>query len=242
MSDNQFKTAPLTLQPAPKPKPKGQPNAKAKPDAPGKPKPDAKTKPKPKPDKDADKQLQPLHRHTGTVGKVDANPDGVLDRFQLETPNKAYTVKFPPHFGQELLALVQPGREVTVLGFLKTTPKGNEHLHLARLDAAGTTTRPTPPAGPGAAEVATLSGPIAELLLDPKGHLRALRLVGDATELRLPPHLGQQLATRLTVGTAVTASGQRRTLRPGEVLAHPDAPAPLNIELLTVGAESFLLR
>jgi hypothetical protein len=212
-------------------------------------KPTAKTKSdgldKPKPDKGANRQLQPLHSHTGKVGKFEANPDGVLDRFQLETADKTHTVQFPPHFGQELLALAQPGREVTVLGFLKTTPKGEEHLHLARLDADGATARPlppTPPATPAAAVGATISGPVAELKLDPKGRLRALHLGGEAAELRLPPHLGEQLAGRLTVGTTVVASGQRRALRPGEVLAHPNASAPIKLELLTVGDESFLLH
>ena len=240
MSDNQPNISLILLQSAPKPASK--PDAHGKPETNGKATPKGPDKPKPRPGKGADRQLQPLHSHTGTVGKFDANPDGVLDRFQLETPDKVYTVKFPPHFGQKLLALAQPGHEVAVLGFLKTTPKGDEHLHLARLDAAGTTTRPTPPASSGAPEAATLSGSVAELLLDPKGQLRALRLAGDATELRLPPHLGQQLATRLTVGAAVAAGGQRRTLRPGAVLAHSNAPLPLNIELLTVGNESFLLR
>lgn len=204
-----------------------------------------KPKPKPKPKKDEDKQLQPLQSYHGRVGKFDANPDGVLDRFQLETADKPYTVKFPPHFGQELQKLAQPGHEVAVLGFLKATSKGDEHLHLARLDAAGATARPlppTPPAAPSAADAATLSGPVAELKLDPKGHLRALHLEGDATELRLPPHLGEQLAARLAVGTAVVASGQRRAPRAGEVLAHPEAPAPLKLELLTVGDASFLLH
>jgi hypothetical protein len=209
------------------------------------PKPEGHTKPRPKPKKEADKQLQPLHSYTGQIGKFDANPDGVLDRFLLETTARIYTVKFPPHFGQELRALAQPGREVAVLGFLKTTPKGDEHLHLARLDAGGATARPLPPrlpTAPSPVEAATLSGPVAALQLDPKGHLQALRLEGDATELRLPPHLGEQLSARLAVGTAVVASGQRRALRPGEVLAHPEAPAPLKVELLTVGDESFLLH
>ena len=235
MSDIQKNTA--AVAPAP------HIDAKAKPDA--KPKPKDHDKPKPNPGKDADKQLQPLHSHTGKVGKFEFNPDGVLERFQLETAGQTHTVKFPPHFGQELLALAQLGREVTVLGFSKTTPKGDEHLHLARLDVAGTTARPlppTPPAAPSTAEAATISGPVAELKLDPKGKLQALRLGGGATELRLPPHLGEQLAARLAVGTAVVASGQWRTLRPGEVLAHPEAPAPLKIELLTVGDESFLLH
>jgi hypothetical protein len=223
------------------------PLATAHTDAEAKPKGHDKLKPKskPKPDKNAGNQLQPLHSHTGKVGAFGANPDGVLDRFQLETAAKVYTVKFPPHFGQELRALAQPGREVSVLGFLKTTPKGDTHLHLARLDADGVTARPlppAPPAAPSAAEAATISGPVAELKLDPKGRLQALRLNGDTTELRLPPHLGEQLAGRLAIGMAVVASGQRRTLRPGEVLAYPEVPAPLKIELLTVGNESFLLR
>lgn len=219
--------------------------AQPKPDAKPQPKGHDKPKPKPKPEKDADKHLQPLHSYTGQVGQFAANPDGVLDRFRLETTGKAYTVKFPPHFGQELQKLAQPGHEVAVLGFLKTTPKGDEHLHLARLDASGATARPLPPTPPVAAsadETVTLSGPVVELVLDPKGHLRALRLEGEATELRLPPHLGEQLATHLTVGTAVVASGQRRTLRPGEVLAHPKAPTPVKVELLTVGDKSFLLH
>ena len=220
--------------------------APAAPHPTAKPKPDGHHKPKPKPDKEADKQqLQPLHRYPGRVGKFEANPDGVLDRFQLETAGQTHTVKFPPHFGQELLALAQPGHDVAVLGFLKTTPKGDEHLHLARLDASGASARPlppTPPAAPSTDGAVTLSGPVAELKHDPKGHLRALRLDGEATELRLPPHLGEQLAARLAVGTPVVASGQRRMLRAGEVLAHPDTPSPVKIELLTVGDESFLLH
>jgi hypothetical protein len=129
--------------------------AKVKPTA--KTKPEGHDKPKPKPDKDTDKPLQPLHRYTGRVGQFAPNPDGVLDRFQLEAADKAHTVKFPPHFGQELQHLAQPGHEVTVLGFLKTTPKGDEHLHLARLDAAGATARPLPPPPPPARPMRPLS-------------------------------------------------------------------------------------
>ncbi|TVT43666.1 hypothetical protein FNT36_06165 [Hymenobacter setariae] len=219
--------------------------AAAQPKANTTPKATGPAKPKPKPKKDEVRPLQPLHSYSGRVGAFGANPDGVLDRFQLETADRTHTVKFPPHFGQELRTLAQPGHEVAVLGFLETTPKGDEHLHLVRLDAAEATARPlppTPPAAPSAADAPTISGPVAELKLDPKGRLRALLLEGDGTELRLPPHIGEQLAARLAVGAAVVASGQRRTLRPGEVLAHPEVPAPLTVELLTVGAESFLLR
>jgi len=223
MSDTSKKTAPAK-------------SAAAKPQADQqKPKPDAKVKPdkKPKPEK----QLRPLQAYPGTVGAYGANPDGVYDRFELEAAGApARTVKFPPHFGEALRALAQSGQEVTVLGYLHTTPKGDEHLHLARLDAAGTSAQP---AAPGAPAPVTLAGTIAELRLNPHGHLHGLRLADHDAELRLPPHLGQQLAERLVPGAALTASGPQRALRPGEVAAHP---APVHIELLALGDEAFLLH
>jgi hypothetical protein len=206
---------------APKPTPAAQADAK-------------KPKPKPGPKDRQKQQLRPLQTYTGTVGEFGTNPDGVYDRFVLEAADApARTVKFAPHFGEELRRLAQPGRPVTVLGFLHTTPKGDEHLHLASLDAAGTTARPPAP------DTVTVTGTIAELHHDPKGHLKGLRLAEDDTELRLPPHLGQQLAGHLAVGTALSAGGRQRSPRPGEVAAHP---APVQVELLTVGNESFLLH
>ena len=130
------------------------------------------------------------------------------------------------------------GRQPPVLGYLHTTPKGDEHLHLARVEAAGQHLRPTPPKD---AEPFDLRGEVADVLLDPKGHPRGLRLSGEAAELRFPPHLGQALADYLSVGAAVQASGHRQADRPGE-LRQPGTQAPLQVELLTVGGESFLIR
>jgi hypothetical protein len=195
---------------------------------------DKKPKPKPGPKDPKKPELRPLQAYAGTVGEYGANPDGIYDRFELHTADEpTRTVKFAPHFGEELRRLAQPHQPVTVLGYLHTTPKGDEHLHLASLDAAGTTARPASP------DAATVAGTIAELHHDPKGNLNGLRLAEDDTELRLPPHLGQLLAQHLAVGTALTASGRQRTPRPGEVAAHP---APVHVELLTVGGESFLIK
>ena len=190
-------------------------------------------KPKPKP------KLHPLRSYAGTVGKYGANPEGVYDSFELVTAGgSAYHVAFPPHFGQALHQVAQPGQPIEVLGYLHLTPKGDEHLHLARVEAAGQQLRPAPPKD---AEPADLRGEIAALLLDPKDHPRGLRLVGEAAELRLPPHLGQELASRLVVGATVAASGHRKPAQPGE-LRVPGTQAPLTVALLTVGDESFLIR
>jgi len=200
-----------------------------------------KDKPK-KPDPKHDKPKAKLHQlapHTGTVGDYGVNPDGIYDRFTLSTASKEQAVKFPPHFGQALHAAAQPGTAATVLGYLHAIPKGDEHLHLASLDVAGQTLRPTP-AGP-AAEAFSVQGKVTELLLDPKGHLRAVRLEGEPAELRFPSHLGKELADYLEVGAQVQASGLRRTDRPGELRA-PDNPAPLQLELLTVGGQSLLIN
>lgn len=233
MSDNQVPGAPRPLPLA----------AAAKPDKPkpDKPKPDKHDKPKhAKHDKPEPKPLRVLSRYAGRVGAFGANADGVLDRFQLEAAEASHTVKFPPHFGQQVVALARPGQPVAVLGFPKPTPQGDAHLHLVRLDAEEASASPRPPHAAEAEEL-TLSGPVAEHLLDAKGHLRGLRLAGEATELRLPPHLSSELLPRLALGTAVAASGPRRALRPGEVLAHPEVPTPLRVELLTVADEVLLL-
>jgi hypothetical protein len=200
-----------------------------------------KDKPK-KPDPKHDKPKAKLHQlasYAGTVGEYGANPDGLYDRFTLTTAEAPRTVKFPPHFGQALHDAAQPGAAVTVLGYLHTTPKGDEHLHLASLEAADQSLRPAP-AGP-AADAFTVAGKVTELLLDPKGHLRAVRLEGEPAELRFAPHLGEELADYLVVGAQVQASGQRRADRPGEVRA-PGHPAPLQPELLTVGGQSLLIK
>lgn len=200
-----------------------------------------KDKPK-KPDPKHDKPKAQLHKLTayaGTVGEYHANPDGVYDRFTLTTDGTERTVKFPPHFGQALHKAAQPGATATAHAYPHTTPKGDEHLHLASLEVGGHHVRPQP-AGPAAEPFAT-QGAVAELLLDPKGHPRALRLEGEAAELRFPPYLGQQLADYLAVGTSVQATGQRRADRPGEVRASGH-PAPVQLETLTVGGESFLIK
>jgi hypothetical protein len=180
-------------------------------------------------------QLHQLAAYTGPVGEYGANPDGIYDRFTLTANGTAHTVKFPPYFGQALHAAAQPGASVTVLGYLRPTPKGGEHLHLASLEVAGQHLRPTP-----AADTFTVAGIVTELLLGPQGHLRAVRLAGEPAELRFPPHLKQQLADYLKAGVHVRASGRRPADRPGEVRA-PGHPAPLQLELLTVGGQSLLI-
>jgi len=200
-----------------------------------------KDKPK-KPDPTHNKPQARLHKltaYSGTVSEYGANPDGVYDRFTLTTEGTARTVKFPPHFGQVLHAAAQPGATATVLAYPHTTPKGDEHLHLASLETSGQHLRPQP-AGP-AAEAFSAQGAVAELLLDPKGHPRALRLEGEAAELRFPPHLGQQLADYLQVGAEVQATGQRRPDYPGELRA-PGHPAPVQLQTLMVGGESLLIK
>jgi hypothetical protein len=213
------------VKPAAKPE---NPAAAGKPDKPKKPDPGAE---KPK------AQLHKVEPYPGTVGQYGANPEGVYDRFTLLAEGAEYTVKFPPHFGQALHAAAQPGAVVTVLGFSHTTPKGDAHLHLASLEVGGQHLRPLPPG----AEPVAVQGLVTELLRDPKGQLRGLRLADEAAELRLPPHLSEQLADYLVVGAAVAASGQRRSDHPGEVRA-PGHPAPVQLTLLTVGGESLLIE
>lgn len=84
-----------------------------------------------------------------------------------------------------------------------------------------------------------MTGAIAELRHDSKGHLYGVRLAKEETELRLPPHLGQQLAKHLVSGVHLTAHDLRRALRPGEIAAYP---TPVQVEMLTLGNKACLIR
>ncbi|WP_075091247.1 OB-fold nucleic acid binding domain-containing protein [Planctomyces sp. SH-PL14] len=86
----------------------------------------------------------------GAVAELLTNPHGDVDGFRLKDDTE---VKFPPHLGAELEAIVKPGELVRIDGRKHITPKGDVHLHADRIEvvATGTTIErhPPMPGGPG---------------------------------------------------------------------------------------------
>ncbi len=203
----------------------------------------SKPPPKPHEKKPRPAVLQPLTAHAGQVREYLPNPDQIYDKLVLATADgPALTIKFPPHFGQELLAAAQPGAEVALLAFAKPGPGGQAHLHLACLTVGERTLRPrppVPPAPPTAADAVALTSEIAALRLHPDGRLHGLALA-DGTRLKFPPPVGKALAGRVQVGAAIEVSGFHRPVRPGEAAAGEGRS--VQAEILTLGGESFLVR
>jgi hypothetical protein len=86
----------------------------------------------------------------GAIAELLSNPHGELDGFRLKDDTE---VKFPPHLGAELEAIIKPGELVRIDGRKHITPKGDVHLHADRIEVVATGTaierHPPKPTGPG---------------------------------------------------------------------------------------------
>lgn len=72
---------------------------------------------------------------TGVVKKLSVNPHDDVDGFTLDDGT---IVKFPPHQGSELAAIISIDAEVKVTGRRHETPQGDVHLHADRVTVAAT--------------------------------------------------------------------------------------------------------
>lgn len=84
----------------------------------------------------------------GVVAELATNPHGDVDGLLLEDETE---VKFPPHLGAELEALVKPGAKVVIDGRRHVTPKRDVHLHADRIElvSTGAVIERHPPEHPG---------------------------------------------------------------------------------------------
>ncbi len=130
---------------------------------------------------------------TGTVQQYLLTPHGEVDGVLLQDGT---VVRFPPHLGTALAGLAKPGDEVAVVGFLgPTTPHGraikaltitNEKTGQSVVDHPPSTP-PLPPDMRGLAhKPLTVRGAVARLLVNDKGDVDGLILVGGE-QVKFPP-------------------------------------------------------
>ncbi|UOQ98737.1 hypothetical protein MUN81_04410 [Hymenobacter sp. 5317J-9] len=191
--------------------------------------------------------LQPITDVRGTLSSYLANNDDqVYDAFILKPESGAVdTVRFPRHLGKQLQATAKAGSAVTVSGVRHTGPDGRSHFRFVSLTSGSQTINDAPPARPSTPptpETATAKGNIKELRRDPKGRIRGV-VLSDQTVVQLPPHALEQLGNKLTVGTALEATGDLRTAQPGEArVAGTTAPRVVHAQTLAVGGVKYLVR
>ena len=191
--------------------------------------------------------LQTITEVRGTLSSYVANNDEqVYDAFILRPETGAAdTVRFPRHLGQQLQAAAKAGSAVTVSGVRHAGPDGRSHFRFVSLTNGGQTINDAPPvrpATPSTPETATAKGSIKELRRDPSGRIRGV-VLSDQTVVQLPPHALEQLSDKLTVGTALEATGNLRTAQAGEArVAGTAAPRVVHAQTLALGGVKYLVR
>jgi len=161
---------------------------------------------------------------TGTVQQYLLTPHGEVDGVLLTDGTVA---RFPPHLGTALAGIAKPGDEVAVVGFLgPTTPHGraikartitNKKNGQSVVDHPPSTP-PLPPDKRGLTSTLTVQGTVARLLVNDKGDVDGLILVGGE-QVKFPPPNGPVVAKMLEEGKkTVEASGNGTTNTFGTVV------------------------
>jgi hypothetical protein len=162
---------------------------------------------------------------TGTVQQYLLTPHGEVDGVLLKDGT---VVRFPPHLGTALAGIAKPGDEVAVVGLLgPTTPHGraikaltitNEKTGQSLVDHPPSTP-PLPPDMRGLThKPLTVRGAVARLLVNDKGDVDGLILVGGE-QVKFPPPNGPVVAKMLEEGKkTVEASGNGTTNTFGTVV------------------------
>jgi hypothetical protein len=167
--------------------------------------------------------------HSGRVEKLLKNDHGDVDGLQFAD---GFDVHFPPHVGKRVVELIETGAEASVWGRKETLPRGEVVFEASRIESGKETIqvdRPRPPAGPGAGprgrrgaeQPMNATGTIADFTSNHHGDVDGL-LLADDTEVKFPPHLGEQLQSIVKVGDKIEIEGRRHVTPHGDIHLHAD--------------------
>jgi hypothetical protein len=177
---------------------------------------------------------------TGTVKQFLLTPVGDLEGVELLDGTD---VRFPPHLGAALAAIVKPGDRVSVLGFVAPPTAYGRAVKAVTITNTATnqsvvdqppTAPPLPPWVSGASmREMTVSGTLDHYILNDRGDIDGL-ILSNGDEVKFPPHLGMPVAMALAQQPTATiqASGYGATNGFGTVV---DAVTGS----LTVGSQSM---
>ena len=164
---------------------------------------------------------------SGKVQEILKNDHGDVDGLSLED---GVTIHFPPHTGVSVTRMVVVGDRIEVRGHKHTRPKGDVVLEAERIvngDESLDIERPQPPRrpkhGPGHEHDKPMNatGTVQAFVSNRHGDVDGLRL-SDGTEVKLPPHLGDELQALTKIGEKVRIEGRRHETPEGDVHLHAD--------------------
>lgn len=150
---------------------------------------------------------------TGTVKEYTINPEGDYNGFALSDGTQ---VEVPPQDGVKVKALFAAGDSVQVQGYQRTDPAGKSQINATTISSGSKTYTAEKPAQPTAPPTSTttlvtttVSAAITQLSTNDRGELDGIYL-GSTTLVRLPPQQSDALKAKLTVGTTVEVTGDKR--------------------------------
>lgn len=163
--------------------------------------------------------------HSGKVEKFLKNDHGDIDGLKFAD---GFDVHFPPHVGRRVVEVIETGSEASVWGRKETLPRGEVVFEASRIESGNETIqvdRPHPPGGPrgkrGADQPMNATGTVAEFTTNHHGDVDGL-LLSDDTEVKFPPHLGEQLQSIVKTGDRIEIAGRRHVTPHGDIHLHAD--------------------
>jgi hypothetical protein len=154
----------------------------------------------------------------GTLNSFTTGPGGQAEGFNLYTNPGIVQVKYPPHLGGQVAAIVGVGTTVSVTGCLTSGPRGKSHLHAQTITntqsgQAVTINQPGAPPPPPVCTTTTIEGSVAGYRTAPHGEIDGVLLNTNPgqIEVRFPPHHGLQVQALGGLGTTLRVTGCAHT-------------------------------
>ncbi len=176
--------------------------------------------PGPKPERGM-KALQQVSVFTGKVGEWVNNDNYVYDGFYLQTGSEKLLVKFPPHMGRQLLAVLKNGSNINVNGVQVFSPMGEKEIRMISVTSGGQIINDAPPVEPITPlveELITSSSRIKELQKNKQGEVNGF-ILDNMVILRLPPHVAMQLSQLAVPNASISYTGIKKSIHNGEATA-----------------------
>lgn len=161
---------------------------------------------------------------TGTVEQYLLNPEGRVDGLLLKN---GLQVKFPPHLGMSLATLVTPGNDITVTGIAGVPTRFGQEIRASQItnrQTQQTVTKqespdspPSPPATLSHYNSLSAEGTAQHWLVGHRGEIHGV-VLSSGTQVKFPPHVGDQLISTAQVGDKVQVQGFGSRNNDGQVI------------------------
>lgn len=186
-------------------------------------------------------QMQALNTYTGKVTSFTANPDKVYDAFQMDVNGTPTRVKFPKHLGTQIMAAAKPGMKVTVNGFMDYNKQGSPEIHFVNLTAGSKVIYKVkkPKKVPNQEEFVTVKSTVRDFKRNREGVIDGLYL-NDATILKFPKHISNQVTSMLKAGDPIWASGYVKPKSEG--VAYAEKVRIVKAETIRLNGTTYLLK